>query len=167
MDQDNPKVEEMMLGIERLRTAGKLADALEVANKLVLFDSDCHRAYRVRALLHFDLRMHSAALQDMDSLVRLCPESPAPYFERGALSMELGRYAEVVDDMKSVIHIGDPFFLQSAYLYRAFASFKLGDKLDVIACCDQLPAGYGAYIITGLGKGSFVTREELNESACK
>jgi len=161
MNTTQMEVEEAIRRIAELRAQRKLEDAVKAADRLILMDGECAQAYRSRALLYFDLKMHSEALNDMATLVQLLPMSPAPYFERAALNMELGRNAEVIDDMKTVIEFNEPFFLQSAYLYRAIASLNLGDRSDAIACCDKLPAGYGTYALTSLGKGAFVTREEL------
>jgi tetratricopeptide (TPR) repeat protein len=154
-------IDALLSEVERLRGASELEKAVNLASTILEVDATCHYAVRARALLFFDLGRYPDALRDMADLVALCPNSPAPFFERAAFNLELGNYMHVVDDAKIVIEFNDPFFLKTAYLYLAVAHLNLGSKMDALAACRNLPIGFGTYVKTASNNGAFVRREEL------
>lgn len=154
----------MLTSVEGSRSQGEFDKAIQVANELISIEPSDHRAYRARALLLFEMKKYIEAFKDLDFVVELCANSPAPYFERAACNLELGKDELVIEDIDVVIKFQDAFFLKSAYAYRAIASMNLGNLQDAKAACSKLPVGYKTWVATQANGGEIITRESLLRS---
>jgi len=160
-DTINKKIED----IARLRKEEKYEEALQVCNEMIAEDNECYAAYSKRSHILHGLGKYSEALRDLGRLIELRPDGPTAYLQRAEWYLEQGDDKLAMDDLDFVIRTGEPYFIDTAYFYRAVACLNLGHKAEAIDACLKLPDDFKYQIETPRWGGRLLSRDDIYRMA--
>lgn len=93
-------------------------------------------AYALRAMTYLHQNKHAEAIADAEAGVQVDPDDWEARSWRGMIYMEVGRYAEAVEDFNWVLSTGEcARYASELYLGRARANLALGDPATAVADC--------------------------------
>jgi tetratricopeptide (TPR) repeat protein len=141
----------LLAPITELVAAGKLSDALELANRLVAQHPESAAAYEARASVHHKLRQWGPAVADFDRAVTLDPASARLRNNRGFLLLTLERFDEATADFDEALRLSPDF--SHAYNNRALVSIALGRYRQAIDDLDRALARKPDYIDAANNRG--------------
>jgi tetratricopeptide (TPR) repeat protein len=124
---------------------GKRLEALEDYGRALKFDPNWADGYEHRAEIHRSLFHARETLADCDARVRLQPNDPHAYEDRGSYRAELGQWAEAEKDLTRAIEIGrsansehkNAFLPARSYVNRAYCRMRLGRMEEAIVDANE------------------------------
>ncbi|MEY3386730.1 MAG: hypothetical protein RIR53_1541 [Bacteroidota bacterium] len=115
---------------------GQYAEAVKLYTKAIELDSAAAPAWYNRATAHIRLKQFEDAHRDLDQCLKIFPGATNVKMQRAIVRSELGRYAEALDDVNTVIR-GDTSF-PKARLLRG--RILLAVYKDTVRACADLRA---------------------------
>lgn len=115
---------------------GQYAEAVKLYTKAIELDSAAAPAWYNRAAAHIRLKQFQEAHRDLDRCLKIFPGATNVKMQRAIVRSELGRYAEALDDVNTVIR-GDTSF-PKARLLRG--RILLAVYKDTVRACADLRA---------------------------
>ena len=135
--QRAPSEPRALLTAARLHASqGKLTQALECADRILVVDAGHQDARLLRGLLFYDMAEYRNAAADLRQHASCNPESVRTYCKLADTLLLTGEYKEAIEVAKHLLEI-DPARYHS-YLVRGCALVKLGRSKQAIAAFDEL-----------------------------
>lgn len=94
---------------------GRYAESVTLYSKAIELDSAAAPAWYNRAAAYIRLKQYDKAHQDLDRCIKIFPGATNVKMQRAIVRSELGRYAEALDDVNTVIR-GDTTFPKARLL---------------------------------------------------
>ena len=118
---------------------------------------------RTRAQIYAHKAAFSQAIADMTIAIQAGPPEPSDYFFRGWWNLEDNRILDAIQDFTEAIsleeRLGIYTFKESAYFFRAVASFRIGRYDDALADCKQVRDDFLIYLRSGLVSKAQIVRD--------
>lgn len=127
---------------ERMSKEGFFEDALELCNKFINEHPNSHEAYETRSSVFRRENKLDQAIADACEVIKLKPNSPAPYFRRGCLKMSLGDNESAIEDFSNTITLDNGYFGDAAFFYRAEAYLRCAQYQKAIEDCAMIKSDY-------------------------
>ena len=104
---------------------GKMIDAVEYFTAAIYQAPNVSKLFHHRADAYAKSEQHSAAIMDYDTAVRMNPEYPDTYLDRGNTRYAIGDLEEAVKDFSEAIRLNDSW--AEAYANRAVVYAEQGN----------------------------------------
>lgn len=160
-DLENPLLEEKTELISSLIKNEDYESALNVCNELVEKYNFSHKIMSDRAFLNYSIGRIDEALDDLQTLIDIHPESPSAYVKRAAWNLELGNDIQAINDLTIVILMRDEFYLEVSYFYRAMAYLNLGMRDEAYNDYMNLSEDFYFWIKTPKEGTRFLSNEDI------
>lgn len=138
--------------------------ALKLAKDLVTRFPKVDRSWASLSYVYTVKKEHSEALTAMLSALHIDPDKPANLFDVSRIYIKLNFYREAVENLSRCIkisdEIGNSYYSEACYFYRAFCYCRLGDFYGAKGDLGQV-ADEGTFWV-----GRALTKADL-EKACR
>jgi Flp pilus assembly protein TadD len=121
---------------ECLEREGRFAEALTLADLLVMRVPRCATAYKLRGGLHTELNRNLDALADFETAAELGPNDPETYFEIGQVCLPLGENAKAVIAYELAIRLKSRY-APGCHHNMGLAYERMGKFEQALACYEK------------------------------
>ena len=126
IDLESSLLKEKIELVSSLIKSEDYENALNICNELVEKYTLAYEIVSERAFINYSLGKTDHALADLQTLIDLRPDSPTAYVKRAVWNLEFGNDLQAINDLTVVILMGDEFYIEVSYFYRAIAYIHLG-----------------------------------------
>lgn len=137
MEHDN-----IIKAAETLFKNGAYTEALDLCTELLKASPDSYQAFELRSSIRHRLGDTVGAIDDIDEILRLMPQSSAPHFRKGRYLLASGQPEEAISEFTKAEKLDNGYFGESIFFYRAEAQLRSGDYLGAINDCDKVSKGF-------------------------
>jgi tetratricopeptide (TPR) repeat protein len=127
---------------------------LRIVNQWIENDPGNFHAYFDRHFAWMKIGEPQRALDDLNKVVELAPESVA-FRSRGEVYRHLGEYDKALEDFGRAEALGPEEWEDDAFglLFQADCHARLGDEGNALACCKRLPEDFWTPGLNGAPSG--------------